>query len=112
MLFQLKQTRVGLRNSTTRIPFKYGAACLTTCPQAILEATIEIDGRVVTGYAGDCLPPGWFDKTPGKSYRRQVEEMLASIARAEAAFQEQARQAGRPVRGVAGSLWRGSGARA
>ena len=92
MLFTLRQTRLGLRNSTTRIPFKYGSACLRSCPQALMEATIEVDGRAVAGYAGDCLPPGWFDKTPGLSYRQQVADMMASIARAEAVFAEQARQ--------------------
>ena len=45
MRFMLKETRLGLRNSTTRIPFRYGAACLTRCPQAVLNATIDIDGK-------------------------------------------------------------------
>ncbi len=70
---------VGLRKSTTRIPFRYGKVCLVHCPQLVLRLTCEIDGRESTGYAGDCLPPGWFDKTPGKSYSRQLDEMIATI---------------------------------
>ena len=45
MRLALKETRLGLRNSTTRIPFRYGSACLTRCPQAVLRAEIEVGGR-------------------------------------------------------------------
>jgi hypothetical protein len=86
MRFTLKQTWLGLRNSTTRIPFRYGGACLTRCPQAVLEATIEVDGRAHRGYSGDCLPPGWFDKTPGVSFDRQIADMLEAIRRAREIF--------------------------
>ena len=41
MRISLKETRLGLRNSTTRIPFRYGAACLTKCPQAVLKVVID-----------------------------------------------------------------------
>lgn len=92
MRFTLLNARLGLRNSTTRIPFKYGNTCLTRCPQAVLEATIEVAGRRQAGYSGDCLPPGWFDKTPGRSFRQQIDDMLAVIALAEQAFREQAQK--------------------
>jgi L-alanine-DL-glutamate epimerase-like enolase superfamily enzyme len=90
MKFSLKQTRFGLRNSVTRIPFRYGKACLTACPQAVLGATIEVGDRAVQGFAGDCLPPGWFDKTPGKDFAAQIDDMLAVIALAEKTFLEEA----------------------
>jgi L-alanine-DL-glutamate epimerase-like enolase superfamily enzyme len=97
MRFSLKATRLGLRNSITRIPFRYGNTCLTRCPQAVLEATIEVcdasaASRTQTGYSGDCLPPGWFDKTTGRSFRQQIDEMLAAIALAESAFLELGRK--------------------
>ncbi len=78
MQLALKQVQVGLRNSTVRIPFRYGNTCLTRCPQAVLFANIEVDGTVVEGYSGDCLPPGWFDKDPGKDFEQQISEMLSS----------------------------------
>ncbi len=83
MKISLKATRLGLRNSTTRIPFRYGKACLTSCPQAVLQATVETSGKTSHGYSADCLPPSWFDKTAGKTYARQIEEMLDAIAVAE-----------------------------
>jgi hypothetical protein len=90
MRFALKDSRLGLRNSTTRIPFRYGNACLWKCPQAILQVTIEAAGRVREGYAGDCLPPAWFDKTPGRSFKAQIDDMLAVAAMAQDAFREAA----------------------
>jgi hypothetical protein len=52
----------------------------------VLAATIETDGKTQTGYSGDCLPPGWFDKSPDRDYAGQIEDMLEAIALAEAAF--------------------------
>ncbi len=89
MKLALKETRLGLRNSTTRLPFRYGAACLTKCPQAVLQVIVEVDGRQVAGYSGDCLPPGWFDKSSGKDYAAQIEDMLAVIRLAERNFAEE-----------------------
>ncbi len=89
MRLSLKETRLGLRNSTTRIPFRYGSACLTRCPQAVLAVTIECDGKLHRGYSGDCLPPGWFDKSPAKNYSRQIDDMLAIIKLAEKTYAEE-----------------------
>lgn len=86
MKLTLKETKLGLCNSTTRLPFRYGKACLTWCPQAIFRVVIEVDGRIQAGYSGDCLPPSWFDKTPGKSFAQQIEDMLWVIGEAEASY--------------------------
>ena len=89
MKLALKETRLGLRNSTTRLPFRYGKACLTWCPQAVFRVDIEVDGRMQAGYSGDCLPPSWFDKSPAKSFPQQIEDMLWVIAEAEASYRTQ-----------------------
>jgi hypothetical protein len=89
MRIAVKETRLGLRNSTTRLPFRYGAACLTSCPQAVLSATVEVDGKISVGFAGDCLPPSWFDKSPEKDFAAQVDDMLTVIRLAEQAFAEE-----------------------
>ena len=77
--------RLGTRPSKTRIPFRYGKACLVDCPQALLEIKFEIDGRAAIGYASDCLPPSWFDKSGCRTFAEQIEDMLNAIA-ASAAF--------------------------
>lgn len=86
MKVAVKDVRVGLRNSTVRIPFRYGNSCLTRCPQAVLFATIEVDGSTVTGFSGDCLPPGWFDKSAGKGFDEQIADMLRSTQQAIDSF--------------------------
>lgn len=68
-----------IRNSQVRIPFRYGKACLTKCPQAVLRVDMRVNGATVSGFSGDCLPPSWFDKTPGKSYEVQINEMVNTI---------------------------------
>jgi hypothetical protein len=89
MRLSLKSTRLGLRNSAVRIPFRYGSACLTRCPQAVLGVTIEVAGKIQNGYSGDCLPPSWFDKSPEKDFARQIDDMLAVTALAEKDFLEE-----------------------
>ena len=94
MQFTLRSTRLGLRNSTTRVPFRYGNTCLTRCPQAVLEVQIETGGRLQAGFSGDCLPPGWFDKTPGRDFAQQIADMLEAASVAQAAYRQ---FAGRPT---------------
>jgi hypothetical protein len=86
MRVALKESQLGLRNSTTRIPFKYGTAVLTRCPQATLCVVIECDGRERTGFSGDCLPPSWFDKSPDKDFARQIADMLRVIELAQEVY--------------------------
>jgi len=73
-----------MRNVRTRMPFRYGAATLTSVP--ILHVLIEAemaDGTIAQGTAADILPPKWFDKDPEKSYQDNVED-LVFVARAAA----------------------------
>jgi hypothetical protein len=92
MQLTIHDTRLGLRDSQTRIPFRYGAACMTGCPQAVLQITARVSGDNVPGFSGDCLPPLWFDKTPGKSFEQQIEEMLWAIQRSCEVFRERFRR--------------------
>ena len=88
MRVALKEAHLGLRNSTTRIPFRYGAAVLTRCPQAIFRVLIECDGKTRQGFSGDCLPPSWFDKSPDKDFARQISDMLRVFVLARDVFAE------------------------
>ena len=88
MRVALKECRLGLRNSTTRIPFRYGTAVLTRCPQATLRVVVEVDGGECQGFSGDCLPPSWFDKSPEKDFARQIADMFRVIALAQTVFSD------------------------
>lgn len=89
---RLENVRFYMRNVRTRMPFKYGAAVLTSVPILHLIVDGELaDGTQVHGVAADILPPKWFDKDPVKSYEDNVGDLLfaaraASEAYAEAAY--------------------------
>lgn len=67
----------------TRMPFRYGNACLTAAPLLHVRLHIELaDGQRGVGLSGDCLPPRWFDKDPSKSFRQNVEDQLVAFEKA------------------------------
>ncbi|MBT4011149.1 MAG: hypothetical protein HN617_10240 [Planctomycetaceae bacterium] len=80
-LLRILNYALRLRNSFTKTPFRYGNAELTACPQAIVRVTVEFNGRVSHGYAADCLPPQWFDKSNENSYSRQIDSMCVAIVK-------------------------------
>lgn len=74
---------VRLRNSCTRMPFRYGPTVLTACPIAHLWLTVEGPGGARTaGLAGDALAPGWYDKRPNRTYRQDIAELSAAMKEA------------------------------
>lgn len=77
--FQIISTGLWVKNSVVRIPFRYGSACLTRCPQAILRIDMHVNNATVSGFSGDCLPPSWFDKSAEKSYQTQIADMISVI---------------------------------
>ena len=77
---RVRSWRLATRPSVTRIPFRYGKACLTDCPQAMLEMTVDFNGTLVRGYAADCLPPLWFDKSPDCEFTQQIDDMIDVIS--------------------------------
>lgn len=103
-----------LRNLRTRLPFRYGVVTLTRFPLLHLALDVEAaDGRRARGFAADNLPPKWFDKTPARSFRDNVGDLLASIRAAQSAYLDAGRTP-RPVFDVwrdayAECAWRGPG---
>lgn len=96
----VRRARLLLRDCRTRLPFRFGVHTLTVAPLALLEATVEVEGRgAVAGRSSDLLVPKWFEKDPNKSPR---EDVLALIASARGAI-EAAVEAGE---GTTFELWR------
>ena len=86
-----------LRNLRTRLPFRYGAVTLTHFPLLHLALDVEAaDGQRARGFAADNLPPKWFDKDPARSFRDNVDDLLASIRAAQSAYLDAGRRP-RPV---------------
>jgi hypothetical protein len=83
----VKEVEFYMRNVRTRMPFKYGAATLTSVPILHLKAAVEVKGHgVFSGVAADILPPKWFDKDPDKDYRRNVEDLVWTARQAAATY--------------------------
>ncbi len=82
--FSLNACEAVIQEVHTRMPFRYGSACLTAAP--ILHVRVHIEGgsgKKAVGLAADCLPPLWFDKDPNKDFRRNVEDQLTAFQNAK-----------------------------
>ncbi len=85
MSLSVRSTDARVINLRTRMPFRYGIAAMTQAPHFLLEAQVEIDGRIAFGRAADQLPPKWFTKNPTSAIADDLVEMLDVIAHAREA---------------------------
>jgi hypothetical protein len=68
------------RDVVLRLPFRFGAATLRSCPQAFVQARIALsDGREGVGHAAELLAPKWFDKNPALSNEDNFEQLRVSM---------------------------------
>jgi len=81
--FRLLGCEAALQEVRTRMPFRYGNACLTSAPLLHVRLHVEFaDGQRGVGLSADCLPPRWFDKDASKTFRQNVEDQLAAFEKA------------------------------
>jgi len=84
MLLKPVAAEIRLRNVISRMPGKYGATISLGAPLAHLFLTVEgPGGKKVTGLAGDCLPKGWYDKRPNRTFRQDVQELSDALREAQ-----------------------------
>ena len=75
------------RGVTLRIPFRFGVATLTACPQAFVRARIRLnDGREAIGHSAELLAPKWFDKNLRLSNDDNFDQLRASLRTARDAY--------------------------
>ncbi len=74
------------RPVTLRLPFRFGAATVTRCPQAFVRVEIEVGGRTVTGASAELMVPKWFDKAPALTHEQNFEQLRESLRNARAAY--------------------------
>ena len=77
----LRVLRVALyeRPVTLRLPFRFGAATVTHCPQAFVQIEAEVGGRRVEGATAELMVPKWFDKNPALTHEQNFEQLRASL---------------------------------
>jgi hypothetical protein len=80
-----------VRNVHTRLPFRYGKATLVAMPVLHVRLLCRDENKTQSeGCSADCLPPKWFDKSPEKSFRINVEDLLKAIRIGAKIYQEEA----------------------
>jgi Enolase C-terminal domain-like len=83
------------RATTLRLPFKFGAAIVTQCPQAFVRVRLRIEDHtsdgldtIYEGASAELMVPKWFDKEPQLSHEENFNQLRLSCQLASAAFLE------------------------
>ncbi|HSW27032.1 MAG TPA: hypothetical protein VLJ62_30025, partial [Burkholderiaceae bacterium] len=85
--FVIREIVLHERPVRLRLPFRFGVVTLTECPQAFVQARIELaDGRSSWGGAAELMAPKWFDKNLALSNDDNVEQLRDVLGMARAAY--------------------------
>lgn len=74
------------RPVTLRLPFRFGAATVTRCPQAFVRVRTEVNGRLTEGVGAELMVPKWFDKNPELTHEQNFEQLRQSLRDARDAY--------------------------
>ncbi|MGC1172654.1 hypothetical protein [Polaromonas sp.] len=74
------------RPVTLRLPFRFGAATVTRCPQAFVRVELEIGGRTFEGGSAELMVPKWFDKSPELTHEQNFEQLREALRSARDAY--------------------------
>ncbi|WP_280155718.1 hypothetical protein [Piscinibacter sp. XHJ-5] len=85
---ELKLRHVALfeRPVTLRLPFRFGAATVTRCPQAFVRVEAVVGGRTVVGASAELMVPKWFDKSPSLTQEQNFEQLREALRLAAEAY--------------------------
>jgi hypothetical protein len=83
---RLREVDLFERPVTLRLPFRFGAATVTRCPQAFVRVVAEIGGRHVGGATAELMVPKWFDKSPALTHEQNFEQLRQALPVARAAY--------------------------
>ena len=83
--FVVRSVEARVRPVRLRLPFRFGAATLTACPQIFVRVRLD-DAAGTTGWAAEMMVPRWFDKRPQRSAGRNVEDLALAARQAADAY--------------------------
>jgi hypothetical protein len=85
--FRIDDIRFSERDVVLRLPFRFGAATVTSCPQVYVRARIRFpDGSTSEGCAAEMMIPKWFDKNPALSNEDNFQQLRDALTAARAAY--------------------------
>lgn len=97
MAIHVRDVALFERPVTLRLPFRFGAATVTRCPQAFVRVGLEVGGRRFEGATAELMVPKWFDKSPGLTHEQNFEQLREALRGACEAYTSA---------GAAASPWR------
>ena len=74
------------RPVTLRLPFRFGAATVTRCPQAFVRVTVDVAGQPHHGASAELMVPKWFDKAPALTHAQNFEQLREALRCAREAY--------------------------
>jgi len=74
------------RPVTLRLPFRFGAATVTRCPQAFVRVGIEHRSHRIAGATAELMVPKWFDKSPALTHEQNFEQLREALRIARDAY--------------------------
>ncbi|MFV0283390.1 MAG: enolase C-terminal domain-like protein [Castellaniella sp.] len=75
------------RDVKLRLPFRFGAATVTGCPQVYVRVRIRLEnGRTETGCAAEMMIPKWFDKSPDLTQELNFIQLREALSLAREAY--------------------------
>jgi hypothetical protein len=83
---RLRDVQLFERPVTLRLPFRFGAATVTHCPQAFVRVEAEVDGRPAVGATAELMVPKWFDKSPQLTQAQNFDQLRQSLRLAREAY--------------------------
>ncbi|KQW64861.1 enolase C-terminal domain-like protein [Variovorax sp. Root411] len=85
--FHIEEIHFAERDVTLRLPFRFGAATVTACPQVYVKARIRFsNGRTAEGCAAEMMVPKWFDKNPTLTNEQNFEQLRFALRDAREAY--------------------------
>jgi hypothetical protein len=85
--FVVRAVELRVRQVHLRLPFRFGANTLTTCPQLFARITVEFDGtRRSQGFAAELMVPKWFDKRVEFTAEENVSHLALATRSAANAY--------------------------
>ncbi len=83
---RLRSIELYERAVTLRLPFRFGAATVTHCPQAFVRVIAQVNGRAVEGATAELMVPKWFDKNPALTHEQNFAQLRESLRAAAEAY--------------------------
>ncbi len=87
--FRIEAISFHERSVNLRLPFRFGVATLTACPQVHVLVKVQFpNGQLVEGCSAEMMVPKWFDKNLALSNEDNFEQLRFALKTARSAYMQ------------------------